>query len=87
MFPPFFLAFVAVNAAAFALMGWDKFMAKGSFRRIPERTLLLVAIFGGGIGAYSGMTLFRHKTLHKKFSIGLPVIAGVQVLLLVFFTT
>lgn len=87
MSSPLLLSFVAVNILAFVLMGWDKLMAKGSFRRTSERTLLLVALFGGGVGASFGMSLFRHKTLHKKFSVGLPVIAGIQILLLAFFIT
>jgi len=69
----------AVNVLALLLYGLDKFLAKREgARRIRERTLLLVAVFGGSIGAIVGMKLFRHKTLHKKFRYGLPLILAVQ---------
>lgn len=70
---------VLVNAAAFALMLVDKLKAKKGAWRIPERTLIGIALIGGSIGAISGMNLFRHKTKHPKFSIGLPVILAIQI--------
>ena len=74
----------AVNVLALLLYGLDKFLAKREgARRIRERTLLLVAAFGGSIGAIAGMKLFRHKTLHKKFRYGLPAILALQLALLV----
>jgi uncharacterized membrane protein YsdA (DUF1294 family) len=48
----FLPAFLGMNVFAFVLMGWDKLMAKASVRRIPENTLLLVALMGGGAGAF-----------------------------------
>ncbi len=63
-----------INAAAFFLMLTDKQKAKKKKWRIPEKTLLLVAALGGSLGAFLGMRLFRHKTLHKRFSIGIPVL-------------
>lgn len=72
---------VLVNAAAFFLMLADKLKAKKGAWRIPERTLIGIAILGGSIGAIAGMNLFRHKTKHPKFSIGLPVILAVQIVL------
>ena len=68
-----------VNAAGFLLMLADKYKAKRNLWRIPEATLMGVAVIGGSIGAIAGMNLFRHKTKHPKFYIGLPVIFVLQV--------
>ena len=73
-----------VNAAALLLMLTDKRKAVKKAWRIPENTLLAVAAMGGCLGALLGMHLFRHKTKHLKFSLGLPVILAVHILLLVF---
>lgn len=67
-----------VNALAFLLMLIDKQKAKKKKWRIPEATLMGFAAIGGSIGALLGMYTFRHKTLHKKFSIGIPVILFLQ---------
>ena len=72
-----------MNLAAFLLMWSDKRRAKKTgARRIPEKTLFLAAIFGGGIGAVAGMQLFRHKTKHWYFVWGMPVIMLAQIALL-----
>lgn len=68
---------------AFVLMGVDKYKAKKGLWRISEKTLFLVAILGGGIGAWLGMRLFHHKTKHWYFWFGLPGISMVQLALLV----
>ena len=68
-----------VNAAGFLLMLVDKIKARKNLWRIPEATLMTVAAIGGSIGAIAGMNLFRHKTKHAKFYIGLPVILTLQV--------
>lgn len=73
---------VIVNAAALALMLADKQKARRGAWRIPEATLMGVALIGGCIGAIAGMYLFRHKTRHLKFTLGLPLILAVQVWLL-----
>lgn len=70
---------VLVNLWAFALMGIDKKRAREHAWRIPERTLFLSAILGGSIGAIAGMQLFRHKTKHWYFQIGMPAILLVQI--------
>lgn len=70
---------ILINAAALLLMLLDKQKAKRGAWRIPEATLLAVAAFGGSIGAIAGMYLFRHKTKHPKFFIGLPLILVLQV--------
>lgn len=75
---------VLVNAAAFLLMHEDKRKAKQGAWRIPETTLLGLAIAGGSIGAIAGMHLFRHKTKHLKFALGLPLILAVQIALIHF---
>ena len=72
-----------INALSFLLMLIDKQKAKKDCWRIPEKTLMAVAILGGSLGGIAGMKLFRHKTKHPKFSIGLPVILAVQILLAV----
>ena len=71
-----------VNAAGFLLMLADKYKAKRNLWRIPEATLMGVAAIGGSIGAIAGMNLFRHKTKHPKFYIGLPVILALQIVLI-----
>jgi uncharacterized membrane protein YsdA (DUF1294 family) len=77
-----FLIYLAVvNLAAFALMGVDKRRAKRGAWRIPERTLFLPAILGGSPGAILGMQMFRHKTRHRQFMIGMPLILLVQLVI------
>ena len=63
-----------MNVAAFLLMGDDKKRAIQQKLRITEKTLLLMALLGGSLGAYMGMQSFRHKTKHWKFTLGLPAI-------------
>ena len=75
---------VLVNAAALALMLADKQKARRGVWRIPEATLLGIAVFGGSIGAIIGMYLFRHKTRHLKFALGLPLIFMAHFTLLLF---
>lgn len=72
---------LTINAAGFFSMLLDKLKAKKNAWRIPERTLLLIAILGGSIGSLLGMYLVRHKTKHLKFTIGVPLILAVQVVL------
>ncbi len=72
-----------INLIAFLLMAIDKGKAKRNAWRIPEKTLFLSAIFGGSVGAILGMQVFRHKTKHKSFTIGMPVILAVQIVLVV----
>lgn len=63
-----------INAVGFLVMTADKLYAKKNMRRIPERTLLGVAVIGGSIGVWAGMYVVRHKTKHMKFVIGIPLI-------------
>ena len=73
-----------VNAAAFLLMLIDKIKAKKNRWRIKESTLMLSAAIGGSIGALAGMYTFRHKTLHRKFTIGIPAILILQIAAVVY---
>lgn len=80
------IAFVAMNLFAFALYGIDKAKAKSGAWRIPEKTLLAAAWLLGGVGAWLGMRVFRHKTKHARFVYGVPLAALVSFALIVFFT-
>lgn len=72
---------IAVNLTAFIVYGIDKLKAVKGKWRISERTLLLFAVFGGSAGALAGMFLFRHKTQKAKFTILVPCVLTVQILL------
>ena len=72
-----------INAAGFLLMLVDKWKAKKNRWRIRESTLLIVAALGGSVGSLLGMYIFRHKTLHLKFTVGIPVILAGQCVLAV----
>ena len=76
-----FAYLLILNVAAFLAMGADKKRAIQQKRRIPEKTLFLLALLGGSLGAYMGMQSFRHKTKHLKFTIGLPAILVVHLAL------
>lgn len=72
---------IIINAAGFLFMRIDKQKAQKDLWRIPERTLMAVSVMGGSIGTLLGMNLFRHKTKHDKFRIGIPIILSMQILL------
>ena len=61
---------LGINAVTFIVYGIDKYKAKKAKWRISEATLLLLAVFGGSIGAWIGMKVWHHKTMHKKFKYG-----------------
>lgn len=69
---------IAINTATFVIYGIDKSRAKRSRRRIPENTLLSLAVAGGSAGAWLGMKVWRHKTQHKKFKYGIPIVIILQ---------
>lgn len=69
----------AVNVVAFFTYGIDKWKAKRARRRISEATLLGLAVIGGSIGAWIGIRIWHHKTLHKKFKYGVPLILLLQI--------
>ena len=68
-----------INAIGFLLMLADKQKARKNLWRIPEATLLLTAAIGGSIGSLAGMFVFRHKTKHLKFTLGVPAILIAQI--------
>lgn len=70
---------IVINAAGFLIMLTDKVKARKNLWRIPEATLLGIAILGGSLGSMLGMYTARHKTRHLKFALGLPAIFAVQV--------
>lgn len=74
-----------INAAGFLVMTIDKLYARKNMWRIPERTLLGVAIIGGSIGVLTAMYTVRHKTKHMKFVIGVPLILVCQIGLAAYF--
>ena len=78
---------LAINIATFFLYGIDKYKAKKNQWRISEATLLTMAAIGGSIGALAGMRLWHHKTMHKKFKYGIPLIIIMQVALAVYMPT
>lgn len=75
---------LAWTLIAFALMGIDKWKARHEGWRIPEKTLFLSAVLGGSVGSLAGMYLFRHKTKHPTFTVGMPLILAAQIGLALF---
>lgn len=76
----------AVNLVTFFAFGLDKWKAKRketheSTRRVPEKTLFLLAALGGSVGALLGMRAFHHKTLHRAFRFGVPAILILQIVI------
>ena len=78
---------IVINVLTFVVYGIDKWQAKRGNWRISEATLLLLAVVGGSIGALLGMRVWHHKTLHKKFKYGLPLILIAQALLVFLIST
>jgi uncharacterized membrane protein YsdA (DUF1294 family) len=76
-----FVYLLIINALGFILMLTDKYKAKKNLWRIPEATLFSAALLGGSIGVLCGMYTVRHKTRHTSFTLGIPVIIAMQVVL------
>ena len=72
---------VAINVVTFVMYGIDKWKAKHNKWRIPEATLLGLAVVGGSVGAWLGMKVWHHKTMHKKFKYGIPLILMAQIVI------
>jgi uncharacterized membrane protein YsdA (DUF1294 family) len=72
---------ILINIIGFATIALDKYKAIQHKWRISENTLFLLAMIGGSAGVFVGMIIFRHKTKHLKFMVGVPVIIALQVLL------
>lgn len=75
---------IAINITGVILMASDKSKAKHHAFRIPEKILFLVAVIGGSAGAWAGMYIFRHKTKHWYFVVGMPAILILQIALAIF---
>lgn len=75
---------LAINFITFIVYGIDKYKAKKAKWRISEATLLLMAAIGGSIGAWLGMKVWHHKTLHKKFKYGIPAILLLQIIAIIY---
>lgn len=76
---------LVINAATFIIYGIDKYKAKKAKWRISEATLLTMAAVGGSIGAWLGMNAWHHKTQHRKFKYGVPIILLIQIALMIYF--
>ncbi len=72
------IVFFAISALAAVITIGDKLAAKWGKRRVPEQTLFLLAAIGGAAAMYITMLLVRHKTKHKRFMLGLPLIIAVH---------
>lgn len=79
-----FYYLVLVNIIAFITIYIDKKKAIKHKWRIKESTLFLLSIIGGSIGTLLGMYTFRHKTKHKQFTLGIPLILIIQILIFIF---
>lgn len=75
---------LAINAVTFIVYGIDKYKAKKAKWRISEATLLLLAVLGGSVGAWVGMKVWHHKTMHKKFKYGISAILLIQIALMAY---
>ena len=75
---------IVINVVTFLIYGIDKWRAKKGKWRISEATLLLLAVIGGSIGAWLGMKVWHHKTMHKKFKYGIPAILIIQIILITY---
>jgi uncharacterized membrane protein YsdA (DUF1294 family) len=80
-----FVAFIIMNLIGLIVMKIDKERAKKHQYRISEKTLWLIAIFGGAVGTTAGMQFFRHKTKHMPFKWGFPLLAAAEIILLGYF--
>ena len=72
------MVFLGISALTAAITIGDKLAAKCGWRRVPEQTLFLLALIGGAAAMYVTMLLIRHKTKHKRFMLGLPLIIAVH---------
>lgn len=81
----FWIYIILINILTFIIYGIDKYKAKRHKWRISESALIGLAALGGFVGAFAGMQVFRHKTKHLKFVIGVPVIAILWIIAVVFY--
>lgn len=76
---------LVINLIGLLIMYIDKKKAKYGRWRIPEKTLLIIALLGGSIGTIAGMYLFRHKTQKLKFTLGFPTILISEIIIITYF--
>lgn len=81
------VGYIIMNLIGMIVMKVDKERAKNHQYRISEKTLWIVALFGGAVGTTLGMQLFRHKTKHLSFKVGFPLLAAAEIILLGYFFT
>lgn len=79
------LYLIAINLIGFCMMGVDKRKARRGKWRVKEASLFLAAVIGGSLGSWLGMYVFRHKTKHWYFVVGMPLILVLQVIVVLFF--
>ena len=79
-----FYSLIGINIIAFVVYGLDKLLAKLRSWRVPEFWLLILVVAGGSVGAYLAMQLFRHKTLHWQFRLGIPLLFVLQAALVLY---
>jgi uncharacterized membrane protein YsdA (DUF1294 family) len=77
-------AYIIMNIIGLMVMKIDKERARKQQYRISEKTLWLIALFGGAMGTTAGMQIFRHKTKHQSFKVGFPLLAVAEIILLVY---
>lgn len=80
----FLIYLLVINFYAVVITVSDKKLAKSGARRVPEKKLFITAALGGFLGMYITMRKIRHKTLHKRFMIGIPLIMAAQCVLIIF---
>lgn len=71
---------IVMNLIGFFVMGADKLKSRKHRRRVPERVIFTISIISGSVGVFVGMYIFRHKTRHMKFVVGIPVIIAAQII-------
>lgn len=83
--PAFFLCayLMLINLWGFIVMGVDKWKSSRKKWRVPERNIFIMAFIGGALGVLLGMKAFHHKTLHKKFKIGIPALLVLNIIIIV----
>ena len=82
---PELIYLAGINILTFIVFGADKYKARHHRYRIPENTLMCLTAIGGGAGALAGMQVFRHKTKHLKFRLGVPVILAAEAAVLLWY--
>lgn len=79
-----YIYFAIISLVSIIVTCHDKTAARKGRRRVPEKTLFLLSLAGGSVATYFTMKIIRHKTKHKRFMIGLPMIIIFQILILIF---